>query len=280
MFGKEYRNHLDILTQSFGQMNKEYEAKVKKNNRGTPILIWIKKAYIRLFGIPEIGFQIRSLYFKKILDRYVNKKLLYILDAGSGIGAYTIWLGKKFSDAHVFGGDSDKYKIQSTTALARELLLPNVTFYYLDITKTQLKANYDLILCIDVLEHIHNYELVIKKFSKHLRLGGYLFIHVPQPNQKRIFSLFKKWSHEDHIHEGIGKSVLENILKKIGLKVIASKETFGFFGRFSWEINHFMLSKNFVLTGLTYPLLYFLAKIDLLLNNEKGLGVAILAKKV
>lgn len=280
MFGKEYRNHLDILTQSFGQMNKEYEAKVKKNNRSTPILVWIKKAYIRLFGIPEIGFQIRSLYFQKIINNFIEEKnLKKILDAGSGIGAYTFWLAERYTRAKVTGGDTDKYKLKTSKIIRDELHIKNVDFIYLNVTANQRTKKYDLIVTVDVLEHIINYFNVIKNFSKMLNKNGYLYIHVPQTNQKRIFSIFKNWHHEDHVREGVNKVDLKRQLKILNFKIIVSKETFGFFGKLAWEINHLMLSKSFFIAGITYPLLYVVAKIDLLSNNHDGLGIAVLAKK-
>lgn len=279
MFGREYANHLEILVQSFEQINENYQNKIKKGKEEN-LVEKLKKLYILIFGIPEIGFQIRSLYFEKILNTYLLKKNpKKILDAGSGIGVHTLFLGKKFKNAKITGGEIDKYKLQSSKALANESNIKNVEFEYLNITKTNNKATYDLAVCIDVLEHIHNYELVLMNFSKLLKSGGYLYIHVPQPNQKRIFSSLKNWHHEDHAREGIAKSELENKLKKLGFKIIVSRETLGFFGKLSWELNHIMLSKSFVLAGIIFPFLYGLALLDLLWKNKNGLGIALLTQK-
>src|SRR5688572_11775430 len=114
MFGKEYANHLDILTQSFGQMNEQYQEKIKTDKNANTFTESFKKIYILLFGIPEIGFQIRSIYFKKILTSHIfNKNPQNILDAGSGIGAYSIWLAKNFNYAKITGGEIDKDKLNS-----------------------------------------------------------------------------------------------------------------------------------------------------------------------
>lgn len=278
MFGKEYVNHLDILLQSFGEINEKYKKKIGKDN----IFIGrLKTFYVLLFGIPEIGFQIRSMYFKQILaSNFLNKNLKKILDAGCGIGTYTFLLGKTYPQAKVTGGDIAKYKLKSCQAMAKELGLKNVEFDYLDITKTNNKENYyDLVVNIDVLEHVANYELVLKNFFKILHRNGYLYIHVPQPNQKRILSSFKTWHHEDHVREGIAKTDLENSLRKLGFRIIISKDTFGFFGKLAWELNHLTLSKSFFVAGLIYPLLNILANLDLWQNNKNGLGIAVLARK-
>lgn len=280
MFGKEYANHLDILAQSFGQMNDQYQEKIKTTQKSNTFIGTFKKMYVLLFGIPEIGFQIRSNYFKKILTSHVFKKNpKNILDAGSGIGAYSIWLAKSFNNAKITGGEIDKDKLKSSEVIRKQLHLRNVNFVYFDIMRPQGKPLYDLIICIDVLEHIAQYEIVLKNFYDLLQNNGYVYIHVPQPNQKRIFSSFKKWHHLDHVREGIAKNTLENRLKKLGFRIILSQETSGFFGKITWEINHLALSRSFVLAGIIFPILYILAMLDQLSKNKDGLGVAVLAKK-
>lgn len=276
MFGKEYAKHLDVLIASFREINSRYQKKVKNNSN----ISFFKKIYIMLFGIPEIGFQIRSMYLKKILaSNLLNKNLKKILDAGSGIGAYTFLLGQTYPQAKVTGGDIDKYKLKSCQTMAKELGLRNIEFIYMDATRLGKRTIYDFIVSIDVLEHINHYELALENFSNLLRKGGYLYIHAPQPNQKRLFKSLGEWHHENHVHEGIIKREFEEKLKKLGFKIVVSKETFGFFGKLAWEINHLTLSKSFFIAGLIYPLLNIIASLDLWQNNKNGLGIAVLAKK-
>lgn len=281
MFGKEYAGNIDILTQSFGQMNDQYQKKVNKNPQRNTLIGNLKKLYVLLFGIPEIGFQIRSIYFKKILtSNFLNKNPKKIFDAGSGIGVYTFWLSQRFNKARVIGGDIDKNKLKSSEVIKKQLHLKNVNFVYYDILKLQKKSLFDLIICIDVLEHINRYEDVLKNFYSLLQHKGYVYIHVPQPNQKRIFSSLRKWHHQDHIHEGIAMDSLEDTLKKLGFKIITSQQTLGFFGKLAWEINHITLAKSFILAGIIFPFLYILATIDPLFKNKDGLGVSIFAQKI
>jgi len=280
MFGREYANHLDILIQSFEQINENYQNRIKTGGKKN-LAEKLKKLYISVFGIPEIGFQIRSLYFEKILtSRKFLKSFKSILDAGCGIGAYTFLLAKRFKKAKIIGGDIDKQKLNICRTLTGELSVKNADFTYLDITEKQNTAKYDLIVNIDVLEHIDHYELALENFSNLLRKDGYLYIHAPQPNQQRIFKSLRQWRHEDHAHEGIIKNELEEKLKKLGFKIVTSMETFGFFGKLSWELNHLTLSKNFFIAGLLYPLLNIIANLDLWQKNKNGLGIAVLSQKI
>ena len=280
MFGREYAQHLDLLMHSYGQMNKDYLRKANEK-KSTAFIEKFKTLYVFLFGIPEIGFQLRSIYFSKILTSYiVPSKPKKILDAGSGIGAYTFWLAGKFPRASVTGGDIDRHKLKSCRELAKEFHLNNVSFRYVDLTKINGKAAYDVIVTIDVLEHIKNYAKVLQNFHRLLRKDGLLYVHVPQPHQMRIFRSLRGWRHEDHVLEGIDKKTLEDKLKKLGFRILVSRQTFGFFGKLAWELNHMMLAKSFIHAGISFPILYFLATVDQLWKNENGLGVAILAKKI
>ncbi len=279
MFGRQYAHHLGLLMHSYGQMNTDYLQKTG-DEKHSAFIEKLKRLYISFFGIPEIGFQLRSIYCKNILTSYLaQRKLTRILDAGSGIGAYTFWLAKTFPRAFVTGGDIDRHKLKSCRTLAKELHLNNVSFNFFDITKTTKKTTYNLIVSIDVLEHVENYIIVLRNFHQLLRKNGILYIHVPQPNQKRIFGPLRHWHHKDHVREGISKETLEKALTKIGYDVIVSRETFGLFGKLAWELNHWMLTKNFILAGMAFPFLYVIASLDLCWKNKNGLGVAILTKK-
>ncbi len=276
MFGREYSNYPEILLSSFRQMNSKYKKIGKKSNNNL-----LQKIYIYLFGIPEIGFQIRSMYFNSIIEKKLGRKnLKNILDAGSGIGTYAFWLSKKYPKAKVTGGEVDAEKIEFSKRFAKERKIENTEFKKMDITKlTGKKDGFDLIVNIDVLEHIDDYKKVIANFKKILSPRGYLFIHTPQPNQKRIFKSTRNWSHEDHKHEGYEPSELRKTLEDNGFKVLVMKETFGYFGKLAWELNHMSFKKGFIVAGLLYPITYVVSKADLLVNNKGGLGTALLVQK-
>jgi 2-polyprenyl-3-methyl-5-hydroxy-6-metoxy-1,4-benzoquinol methylase len=279
MFGSEYANHVNILKTSFGEMKDEYKKKVKRDQ--FRLIDFLQKIYISIFGIPEIGFQIRGMYFKNTLQRY-SIKPKNILDAGCGIGTYSIYLSKRFSTAKVDGEELDKDKISFCKAFANELNLKNINFFYGNLTKSNIERgkNYDLIINIDVLEHVKEYKKMLKTFYSALKKGGYLYIHAPQSDQKRIFRSLKNWEHEDHAYEGFQIIKFNKELKKMGFKIIDSRETFGFFGKLAWELNHISLTKSFILSALIYPLLFLIACLDLLIYNREGLGITVLAQKI
>jgi 2-polyprenyl-3-methyl-5-hydroxy-6-metoxy-1,4-benzoquinol methylase len=280
MLGREYSKNLDILTDSFSQMNKKYrKKKIQQKNYLFKIL---ERFYISFFGIPEIGFQLRGQYLKKIFFKYLqSRKIKSILDAGSGIGSHTFWLAQQIPRAQVVGVDVDKYKIEQCEKLQHELKINNISFQHFDIASSKkLPLKFNFIVSIDVLEHIKNYKQALRNLYLSLHKNGYLFIHVPQPKQKRLFSSMKNWSHEGHKHEGIKKHLLIESLSSLGFSVILTRETYGYFGKLAWEINHKLLASSFFLAGLTFPFLYLLTIIDTYWSISDGLGIIVLAKKI
>lgn len=280
MFGKEYHRNPQVLLDSFGEMNDKY-GDISKKDSNYGLLKTLESLYIQMFGIPEIGFQIRFLYFQDILSN-VKKNPKKILDAGSGIGSQVFWLSKRYKGAEITGCDIDRYKLKKAEEFVKSYeKLRKIRFIYWDVSRSvKSKNKYDLIVNIDVLEHIKNYKVVLRNFHRLLKTGGYLYLHTPQPNQVRIFKQFKKWAHEDHVREGYKPSVLEKELKKCGFIIVEKKESFGFFGKLAWELNHITLVNNFIVASLAFPFLYFLAKADLLVDNKGGLCTAVLARKI
>lgn len=278
MFGKEYSNNIDILMSSFVEMKRDYKKNVKKQK--SILFTFPAKLYIKLFGIPEVGFQLRSLYFRDFVSRYVKKNnVKKSIDAGSGIGVYVFWLASKLPNSNIIGIEIDKNKLDFSKDFSDSLRLNNAEFKLGDLSKSIKIKDADMVVSIDVLEHIKNYKKALNNFYNILNDKGLLFIHVPQENQKRIFKSLEKWKHEDHVHEGFKPKEMKEELEKIGFKVIEIRETFGFFGKLAWELNHLFLKKGFIFSGIFFPLLYLLAKIDLIPNNKNGLGMAIVAKK-
>lgn len=278
MFGSNYWRQSEILLQSLHEMNHEYE---KKFIAGKNSLIQrLQSLYILVFGIPEIGFQVRGMYFRDALKTLKNFSPNKILDIGSGIGCYTFYLGKYFHESRITGWDIDRDKLHVAATLTKKFKATNVDFKYGNIAKNISSKNlYDFLITIDVLEHVVDYKKALKNMYAMTRKGGYIYIHVPQEKQRRFFPQFKHWEHEDHVREGFTKKKLSKELSDLGFTVIQVKNSFGLFGSFAWELHHLFLSKNQVLLACMYPLLYLLSCLDIYTRNGKGLCLAILAQK-
>src|SRR5690348_7013090 len=104
MFGSIYSRHPRVLQQSLGAMNESY-----RRDEPNGFVSILQRCYIALLGIPEIGFRLRAIRFRRSLRR-VDSSPHRILDAGSGIGAYAVWMAKRYPGATVIGCDIDESK--------------------------------------------------------------------------------------------------------------------------------------------------------------------------
>lgn len=277
MNGKVYNKYPEILVDSFTGMTTDYSKKTQSVSESRSKLISL---YLKLFGIPEIGFQIRYLYFLKALGRIKSLDSKSVLDAGSGIGYYIYEMSRKFPNAKLFGYELDSIKLDFTKNRFVELSSKNINIRQIDLTKMTDKNKFNLIVNVDVLEHVEDYQAILKNLYRGLKNNGYLYIHTPSINQRRYFpKYFNGWEHEEHVRVGFDKSSLESDLRSIGFKVVDSRYSHGKLGSLAWEINHILLKKSFVLSGILFPFLYILAVIDSKLTNKNGLCLSILVNK-
>ena len=102
------------------------------------------------------GGLIRMLHFKKEI-RDIN--FTYVMDAGCGGGQYSFYLAKLNPRADITGYDINKHQIEQNKSKSKEI--ENIEFIHKDLTEIEDLGKFDLIVCIDVLEHIHEDERVI-----------------------------------------------------------------------------------------------------------------------
>ncbi|MFX1495695.1 MAG: class I SAM-dependent methyltransferase, partial [Promethearchaeota archaeon] len=221
----------------------------------------------------HVGERIRFLHFCKLLKQKIDSPI-QILDAGSGNGNYAFYLAKLFPRAKITGIDISGEKIDSTSSIAHLLNLRNLSFTKKSLTNIKEIAKYELVVCIDVLEHIENDFLAMRTLSNSLKLGGSLLLHVPKDRKQalRHFKRFKDFRIEDHVRE---EYRIEEILKKVkhvGLEVKSLSYTHGWFGSLAWEIDQLLILRLRKLRYVAFPFLYLLMLADVHLGNKNGNG--------
>lgn len=166
-----------------------------------------------------------------------------------------------------------------------------VHFVQDDLTRLQTEGPFDLILSVDVLEHIEDDRAVLRNFARVLRPGGYVIINTPSdqggsdvqaPGQQSFI--------EEHVREGYSRELLEARLREAGLEPVESHYSYGPFGSLAWRllIKYPMLALN--RTALAYLLLpvYYLVvlpvglvlnALDLVRENRTGTGLIVVARK-
>ena len=231
----------------------------------------LQKIGLKIFGVPHIGMRLRAKTIFSLLELRENNM---ILDAGCGVGLYSLTLAQKGYKVH--GIDADEDKINNANKLAQSLCIENISFNTADICKLTINdETYDRIICSDVIEHIHNDNAAISELIRVLKNEGYLILSVPSD-----LTLLKKMKDDfDHARHGYSKDQLITLLERNGLEV---KECISYckaFGLLAWKLNRKCFGFK-VLTAITFYPLYFLAMLDFLtLKGDKTLGYVVKAKK-
>ena len=218
-----------------------------------------------------------------------------ILDAGSGFGQYSYRMTRIFAGSIIKGVDVKQEQIDDcnrffTLAGIRE----RVNFEYGDLTTFIEPYSYDLILSVDVMEHIEEDELVFSNFYKSLRNNGVLLISTPSdkggsdthehdPDSVHGFI-------EEHVRDGYGIDDITQKLHNAGFSDIEARYSYGVPGSLSWKFSMkypiLMLGKSklfFVLLPfyylITFPFCALLNYFDVILLQKTGTGLIVKATK-
>jgi len=237
---------------------------------------------------------LRSWYVRRELKELRNKfgnSKIEIYDAGSGFGQYTYFMSKKLAPCNIFSVDVKKDWISDCRNFFNKKKISNVAFAVEDLTSISHKNKFDLIVCVDVMEHIAEDQKAFNNFYNALKKGGFLLINSPSiyggsdvhQNEEESFI-------SEHARDGYSKEDLEAKLHPIGFSTYKSRYTYGFWGDKAWRlgIKYPMLllniSKLFLLFlplyyMLTFPFTLIMMNLDFTTENKTGSGINFIAKK-
>ena len=256
---------------------------------------------IRSLPLLRVGFYktldlmfLRSWYVRREL-RSIRKQFgntdLQILDAGCGYGQYSYFIANNLKPCNILAVDVKEDWIRDCRKFFSSRNLNQVTFDIEDLTKISRTNQFDLIVCIDVMEHIEDDVTVFENFFRALKPGGFVIINSP--------SIYGGSDvHDDHEesfigeHARVGYSHTE-LNKKLGSKGFTPyqhKYTYGFWGDKAWRlgIKYPMLLLNvskalLILLPfyyvLTFLFTYIMMQIDYRSNNKTGSGINYIARK-
>lgn len=187
----------------------------------------------RTIGVGDPALFLRHRYLKRLLRRCLAAQPQAILDAGCGDGDHTIWLARRFPDARVVGVDIDRQIIERNRTVARRLELRNLAFEVGNLTTFEANDAYDLIISIDVLEHIPDQPGVLQRLCQALRRNGLAVFHLPTTRPRpvplhRFLGAFLAWAEREHLAE---EATAEEFLKRMeraGFRIVHHERTFGY----------------------------------------------------
>jgi len=181
----------------------------------------------------------------KLIKRFLNKGLS-ILDVGCDIGLTVKSLEEN-------GYYSEGVEISSVGAqIAKEKTGIKVHNMELEHYKSEIK--FDGILLLDVLEHLYNPIKVLEECASHMKIGSYIFIHVP--HHGGISARFKRFLHKRGLKKGykhFGFPAHIYAFDRQSLKAILAKSGFNVVHYESWPSS--------ITNGKVNVFNYFLVKI-------------------
>jgi len=152
------------------------------------------------------------------------KKDSKIMEAGCGIGQWVFWMAEQ--DYQVVGVDLAPKAIAVAKKYAQKNNIKNCNFIEGDIRNLKIKDNYfDYIFSFGVLEHFHNPKVILDEFKRVLKVGGKIFISVPNKYSSHSFTraILKIIGRWDLGYEcSYSQKSLNKLFKKSGLKVLRS----------------------------------------------------------
>jgi SAM-dependent methyltransferase len=215
-----------------------------------------------------------------------------VLDAGSGFGQYVYFLSGLGKKLNIKGIDVKEEEI----AVCEKFFGGSrsggrVKFEKADLTTFVEPGEYDLVLCIDVLEHISNDTGVMKNLCESMKPGGMLIISTPSDQGgSDVHEEGDSSFIGEHVRDGYGSSEIREKLVSSGFSSVELIWSYGRWGQLSWRLSMKypinMLNKGRVLLVLlpfyyliTLPFFLLFNFLDMASENKSGTGLIVKAVK-
>jgi len=248
---------------------------------------------ILFYKILDLMF-LRSWYVRrelKVWRKKIGDKKISIYDAGSGYGQYSYFMSKHLQPCEIYSVDVKEDWIRDNKEFFASQKIDSVSFGVEDLTAINHKDRFDLIVCVDVMEHILDDVKVFQNYSNALKKDGYLLINTPS-----VYGGSEVYHDEDesfvgeHARNGYSKEDFEYKLHPLGFTTIQSKYTYGFWGNLAWRLGikypimMVNISKLFLIALplyylITFPFTFVMMLIDFNVHNKVGSGINFIAKK-
>lgn len=215
-----------------------------------------------------------------------------IADAGSGFGQYVYYLSMRYPQAHITGLDIKQEQLDDCNHFFSHIKGDKkVIFKYADLTKLEEQEEWDLLLSVDVMEHIEDDRTVFHHLYKGLKPGGILLISTPSDQGgSDVHHEHDESFIDEHVRDGYAVTEIDEKLREAGFSDIQIKYSYGRPGKISWKLSmkYPILLANFsklfllvlpIYYLVVYPFCYFLNMADVRGTHSTGTGLIVKCKK-
>lgn len=216
---------------------------------------------------------------------------VHIYDAGAGYGQYSYWLSGFAKQWQVTAIDVKEEQVADCNAFFQAIGRPQVKFEVGDVTKFTKPGEFDLVVCVDVMEHILEDEAALRCYSTSLKPGGMLIISTPSDQGGSDVHDESEGSFiEEHVRDGYNIDDLRAKCLRNGFSKVDARYSYGAPGKISWRLSMkwplLMLNTSklfFIILPLyylvTYPFAYLLNWLDVSMTHRTGTGLIVKAWK-
>ncbi len=250
---------------------------------------WLRKLFYKLLDL----LLLRAWHIKKQIRLWAKdyKETASVLDAGSGFGQYSYFMAANYPSWKIISVDVKEEQIADCNQFFNTIGLNNATFQIADLTTFVQPEQFDLVLSVDVMEHIAEDEKVFSNFHNSLKNGGMLLISTPSDQGGSDVHDDEHESFVDeHVRDGYNIDDIKEKLLRAGFSKVEAKYTYGTPGNISWKLSmkYPLLMLNFskllfiILPFyylLTYPFCLLLNSMDLNMHQKRGTGLSVQAWK-
>lgn len=213
-----------------------------------------------------------------------------MMDAGSGFGQYSFYIASRNKQAHITAVDVKEEQIADCNQFFAKCGLTNATFSYGDLTQPHAADKYDLILCVDVMEHILEDVDVFRHFHRAMKPGGMLLISTPSDQGGSNADEHGESFIGEHVRDGYNVDEIRQKLNTAGFEKTDVQYSYGAPGKIAWKLSMkypmSMLNSSkafFILLPfyyiVTYPISYVLNWMDTNGRHKTGTGLIVKAWK-
>lgn len=252
----------------------------------------LRKLFYRLLDL----LLLRAWHVHKELKKWIkennNKNDLKILDAGAGYGQYSFWLRQRLPGADILAVDVKEEQVEDCNNFFRSTgSSGKIKFVVDDLTVYKKENTYDLVIAVDVMEHILEDVLVFKNFFASLKQGGMLLVSTPSDQGGSDVHGDEESSFiEEHVRDGYNINEIQDKLRSAGFSKIDARYQYGSPGKISWRLSMkypiVMLGKTklfFIILPfyylIAYPVSYLLNWMDVSSKHSTGTGLVVRAWK-
>jgi SAM-dependent methyltransferase len=251
---------------------------------------FFRKLFYRLLDL----LLLRAWHIKRELKRARKQigPLAEVLDAGSGFGQYSWFMSRLSKEWKIKGVDVKEEQVRDCNRFFKRTgRAGRVHFEVADLTRFREEGKYDLVLCVDVMEHILEDAEVFGNFAFSMKTGGILLISTPSDQGgSDVHDEHEDSFIEEHVRDGYNIQEIGEKLLNSGFSGVFPRYSYGWPGKISWRLSMkypiVMLNASrlfYVLLPfyylLTFPFSLVLNYLDVSLEHKTGTGLIVRAVK-